>query len=78
MKPSTKDEVAGKVHELKGKIKEKTGQVTNNPDLEDEGHDEKIGSLFGGPGRASLGDPETVEYGDFDKVHHQRKDNRPR
>jgi uncharacterized protein YjbJ (UPF0337 family) len=42
MKPSTKDEVAGKVHELKGKIKEKAGQLTNNPDLEDEGTVEKI------------------------------------
>jgi uncharacterized protein YjbJ (UPF0337 family) len=42
MKPSTKDEVAGKVHELKGKIKEKVGQVMHNPDLEDEGTVEKI------------------------------------
>ena len=25
-----------------------------------------------------LGDPEAMEYGDFDKVHHERKDNRPR
>jgi uncharacterized protein YjbJ (UPF0337 family) len=43
MKPSTKDEVAGKVHEVKGKVKEKVGQVTNNPDLEDEGQAEKVG-----------------------------------
>ena len=35
MEPSTKDEVAGKVHEVKGKIKEKAGQLTNNPDLEE-------------------------------------------
>jgi uncharacterized protein YjbJ (UPF0337 family) len=42
MKPSTKDEVAGKVHELKGKVKEKVGQATSNPDLEDEGTVEKI------------------------------------
>jgi uncharacterized protein YjbJ (UPF0337 family) len=42
MKPSTQDEVAGKVHELKGKMKEKVGQVTSNPDLEDEGTVEKI------------------------------------
>ena len=42
MKPSTKDEVAGKVHELKGKIKEKVGRLTNDPDLEGEGIGEKI------------------------------------
>ena len=28
---------------MKGKLKEKAGQVTNNPDLESEGQDEKIG-----------------------------------
>ena len=43
MKPSTKDEIAGKVHEVKGKVKEKVGQLTNNPDLEAEGIGEKIG-----------------------------------
>jgi uncharacterized protein YjbJ (UPF0337 family) len=42
MKSSTENEVAGKVHELKGKIKEKIAQLTNNPDLEDEGPGEKI------------------------------------
>jgi uncharacterized protein YjbJ (UPF0337 family) len=43
MKPSTKDKAAGKFHEVKGKIKEKVGQATNNPDLEAEGQVEKIG-----------------------------------
>jgi len=42
MKPSTKDQVQGKFHELKGKAKETAGQVTNNPDLADEGQGEKI------------------------------------
>ena len=42
MKPSTKDEIAGKVHEVKGDIREKVGQVTNDPNLEAEGTDEKI------------------------------------
>jgi uncharacterized protein YjbJ (UPF0337 family) len=42
MKPSTEDEIAGKVHEVKGKIKEKAGQLTNDPDLEGEGLGEKI------------------------------------
>jgi uncharacterized protein YjbJ (UPF0337 family) len=43
MKPSTRDEIEGKVHEVKGQVKEKAGQLTNNPDLEAEGQDEKIG-----------------------------------
>jgi uncharacterized protein YjbJ (UPF0337 family) len=28
---------------VKGKIKEKVGQATNNPDLEGEGQDDKVG-----------------------------------
>jgi uncharacterized protein YjbJ (UPF0337 family) len=43
VKPSTKNEIAGKVHEVKGTIKEKVGQLTNDPDLEAEGNGEKIG-----------------------------------
>jgi uncharacterized protein YjbJ (UPF0337 family) len=42
MKPSTKDEVAGKIHEVKGAVKEKVGKLTNNPDLEAEGTVEKV------------------------------------
>lgn len=42
MKQSTKDKVQGTLHELKGKAKEKTGQVTNNPDLADQGQAEKL------------------------------------
>jgi uncharacterized protein YjbJ (UPF0337 family) len=42
MKPSTKDELEGKLHEANGKVKEKIGQVTNNPDLEREGQGEKV------------------------------------
>ncbi|MGA2429474.1 MAG: CsbD family protein [Candidatus Acidiferrum sp.] len=42
MKPSTENKIAGKVHQVKGKIKEKMGQVTNNPALEGEGIGEKI------------------------------------
>ena len=43
MKQSTKDKAKGKFHEVKGKIKEKVGRATNNPDLEAEGQVEKIG-----------------------------------
>ena len=42
MKPSTKDEVAGKIHEVKGTVKEKVGKLTNNPNLEAEGKVEKV------------------------------------
>jgi uncharacterized protein YjbJ (UPF0337 family) len=43
MKESTKDQLAGKAHEVKGAVKEKIGQVTNNPDTVAEGVDEKTG-----------------------------------
>jgi uncharacterized protein YjbJ (UPF0337 family) len=42
MKSSTKDQVAGKLHEMKGKVKEAAGQVTNNPDLTNEGQAEEL------------------------------------
>ena len=43
MKPSTKDKAQGTFHEVKGKVKEKVGRATNNPELEAEGQVEKIG-----------------------------------
>ena len=42
MKPSTTDQIKGEMHELKGKAKEKAGQVTNNPKLTADGQDEKV------------------------------------
>ena len=42
MKPSSKDKVAGTIHEVKGAVKEKVGRLTNNPDLEIEGAVEKV------------------------------------
>ena len=42
MKPSTENQIAGKLHEVKGKLKEKAGQLTNDPDLEGEGLGERI------------------------------------
>jgi uncharacterized protein YjbJ (UPF0337 family) len=42
MKPSSKDEAAGKIHEVKGAVKEKVGKLTNNPHLEAEGTVEKV------------------------------------
>jgi uncharacterized protein YjbJ (UPF0337 family) len=46
MKPSTENEIAGKVHEVKGKIKEKVGHLTNDPDLAAEGAGEKVGGTI--------------------------------
>ena len=43
MKQSTKDKAKGKFHEVKGKVKEKVGRMTNNPNLEAEGQGEQIG-----------------------------------
>jgi uncharacterized protein YjbJ (UPF0337 family) len=42
MKPGLQDEVEGKLQNLKGKVKEKVGKLTNDPDLEAEGEAEEI------------------------------------
>jgi uncharacterized protein YjbJ (UPF0337 family) len=43
MKSSTRDNVEGKVHQVKGKIKETVGRVVRDRDLEAEGIVEKVG-----------------------------------
>jgi uncharacterized protein YjbJ (UPF0337 family) len=43
MSPSTKDQIEGAVHEVKGKVKETVGQAINNPNLEVEGKAENLG-----------------------------------
>lgn len=42
MKSSIRDKAEGMFHEVKGKVKEVAGQVTDNPKLEAEGATEKI------------------------------------
>ena len=42
MKASTKDQAEGTFHELKGKIKEVAGKLSDNPKLEGEGLGEKV------------------------------------
>jgi uncharacterized protein YjbJ (UPF0337 family) len=56
MKPSTENEIAGKVHEVKGTIKEKVGKLTDDPDLEGEG----IGEKIAGKVRKKIGQVEKV------------------
>jgi len=41
MKPSTDDKTTGKLHEIKGRIKENVGKLIKNPDLEGDGRAEK-------------------------------------
>ena len=41
MKPSTEDKTTGKLHEVKGAIKQKAGEITKNPNLEADGIAEK-------------------------------------
>ena len=42
MKSSTQDQAEGKFHQIKGKIKEVAGELSDNPELEAEGTGEKI------------------------------------
>jgi len=42
MKSSTTDKAEGTLHELKGKVKEVAGKITDNPKLRAEGTGEKI------------------------------------
>jgi uncharacterized protein YjbJ (UPF0337 family) len=42
MEDSTKDKVKGNVNQASGKAKEKLGQATNDPDLQDKGTGEKV------------------------------------
>ncbi|MDY0222839.1 MAG: CsbD family protein [Desulfobacterium sp.] len=51
MKSSTKDNTEGKMHKVKGKIKETAGKAVGNLDLEAEGKVEK----FEGEAQEKLG-----------------------
>ena len=41
MKLSSSDKASGKLHEVKGAIKQKAGQLAGSPSLEDKGRTEK-------------------------------------
>ncbi|RPJ75036.1 MAG: CsbD family protein [Alphaproteobacteria bacterium] len=41
MKTSTRDQAEGKLHKVKGEIKETVGELINDPHLEAEGNVEK-------------------------------------
>jgi uncharacterized protein YjbJ (UPF0337 family) len=42
MTQSTKDQTEGTVHKVAGAVKEKAGQILNNPRLEAEGKNENL------------------------------------
>jgi uncharacterized protein YjbJ (UPF0337 family) len=41
MKPSTDDKTTGKIHEVKGAIRQKAGELAGNPNLAADGKAEK-------------------------------------
>lgn len=45
MKSSTKEKAKGMFHQVKGKIKETAGDLTDNPKLEAEGVGEKMAGV---------------------------------
>jgi uncharacterized protein YjbJ (UPF0337 family) len=53
MRPSTKDTAVGKFHEIKGKVRAKAGQLTNNSGLQIKGTmEEAAGKVQGIIGQA--------------------------
>jgi uncharacterized protein YjbJ (UPF0337 family) len=56
MKSSMKDKVEGTFHEVKGKVREMAGKITDNPKLEMKGKAEKIA----GKVQEKLGDVKKV------------------
>jgi len=56
MKPSTENKIASNVHEVKGKIKEKVGKLTNAPNLEAEG----VGEYIVGNAQKKIGQVQKV------------------
>lgn len=57
-----KDELKGKVEQVKGQAKQTAGDLTNDPDLHDEGvADEAAGEVREGFGKARRKVGETIE-----------------
>ena len=56
MKASTENKVEGTYHEVKGKVKEKAGEITKKPELMEEGRDEQVAGKI----RKKIGDIQKV------------------
>jgi uncharacterized protein YjbJ (UPF0337 family) len=54
MKSSIRDKAEGTLHEVKGKVKEVTGKITDNPKLEAEGKAEKIAGSWKEPSEKGM------------------------
>jgi len=54
MKPSTTDQIQGKLHEVKGKVKETAGRLANDPSLAAEGQNAKASLTTTGAGHLDL------------------------
>ena len=48
MKSSTRDQMEGTFHEMKGKVREVAGKLSDNPKLQVAGAIEKIGGIVQG------------------------------
>ena len=48
MKSSTRDQVEGALHEMKGKAKQVVGKLSDNPKLQAEGTKEKLEGIVQG------------------------------
>ena len=46
MKDSTKNRVEGTLHEVKGKLTERAGQIANDPKLQADGQGEKVAGII--------------------------------
>ena len=64
MKPSTKDQIKGELHEIKGTVKEKVGQIANNPNLAADGQSEN----FAGKIQKKVGRIKKVFEKEIDRV----------
>jgi uncharacterized protein YjbJ (UPF0337 family) len=62
--PMNDDQVKGRADQVKGTIKEKTGQMTGNRDLEDEGTADKVS----GKVRSGVGDAKEKAKDAIDKI----------
>ena len=57
-----RDEIKGKVEKAKGYVKDKAGEILNNPDLEAEGEAERVaGTVREGYGKAKRTVREGIE-----------------
>ena len=70
MKTSTKDQVEGKLHQVKGEIKETVGKLINDFHLKAEGNVEKKEGQAQEKGRSNKENPGKVKSGVLRVIHY--------